>query len=188
MKEHLRESDESDIVKTMLSPEDAKFVLNQRKSPIAIMARLRQSVADLGNRDLLKVPQHNALEKTLSDLHNVIMVCQRIQGSPIPSVYTAHASRLLMLSLFFLPLALHGTGTAVLVTSLVGFAMLGLDEISHFLEEPFRLMPIYQLCKTSMLDVADALVCQPGALPTKFGDGGMSVDLDGTFETEPAYW
>lgn len=152
----------------MLSPADANFLLRQRKLPVAVTARLRQALADLSSRDLMKVPQHNAMEKTLGDLHNVIMICERIQASAIPSVYTAHTSRLLMVYLFFLPLALHGSGGAVFVSSLVGFAMLGLDEISHFLEEPFRLMPIYQLSKTSMLDVADAVVCQPGSLPTSF--------------------
>lgn len=43
--------------------------------------------------------------------------------------------------------------------------MLGLDEISHLLEEPFRLMPLYHLSKNSMKDVADAFVCMPPPLP-----------------------
>lgn len=165
LKGWLRQSDERDIIDTMLSPEEAEFVLNQRKPPVAVLARLRQAVADLGRRQLLAVPQHNALDSTISNLHGVVKVCERIQSSPIPAVYTAHTSRLLMVYLFFLPLALHGSGKSVLVASLVGFAMLGLDEISHFLEEPFRLMPMYQLAKNSMLDVSEATVTQPPPLP-----------------------
>lgn len=150
---------------TMLSPDEAEYVQSQRKSPAAILARLRQAVADLGRRQLLAVPQHNALDSTIANLHEAMSVCERIQSSPIPAVYTAHTSRLLMVYLFFLPLALHGSANSVLVASLVGFAMLGLDEISHFLEEPFRLMPMYQLAKNSMLDVKEAIVSQPPPLP-----------------------
>lgn len=39
--------------------------------------------------------------------------------------------------------------------------MLGLDEMSHMFEQPYRFMPLYQLAKVSMLDVADALCWQP---------------------------
>ena len=43
---------------------------------------------------------------------------------------------------------------------MVGYAMLGLDEISHLFEQPFKFMPLYQLAKVSMLDSADAF-CRP---------------------------
>jgi predicted membrane chloride channel (bestrophin family) len=182
LKGQLRQSDESDIVKTMLCPNDAAFVLMRRKPSVAIVQRLRQAVADLGSRNLLMNPQHNSLERALTELHNVITVCERIQASPIPSEYTAHASRLLMIYLFFLPLALGEA--SVLVTCLVGFAMLGLDEISHFLEEPFRLMPLHQLSKNSMLDVTDAMVLPPKALPREFGDQDHLLEV----RKRPSYW
>lgn len=181
LKGQLRQTDESDILETMLDATDAKFVLMRRKPSSAIAQRLRQAMADLGSRNLLQNPQHNALERTVSELHSVAMVCERIQASPIPSVYTAHTSRLLMVYLFALPLALGEA--AVLVTSLVGFAMLGLDEISHMLEEPFRAMPLYQLSKNSMMDVADAFVCPPPALPREFGEESKTEE-----NKRPTYW
>ena len=182
LKGQLRQKDMSDIVNTMLCPNDAAFVLMRRKPPVAIVQRLRQSVADLASRHLLANPQHNALERNLSDLHSVITVCERIQASPIPSEYTAHTSRLLMIYLFFLPLAV--SEMPVLVTSLVGFAMLGLDEISHFLEEPFRLMPLHQLSKNSMLDVTDAMMLPPTTLPRDFGDQDTLTEV----RAQPSYW
>ena len=82
-------------------------------------------------------------------------MCERLRGSPIPPVYTSHTSRLLVFYLLFLPLALHGSETrkfvTVLVTSTVSYAMLGLDEISHVLEQPFGLMPLHQLSRNICL-------------------------------------
>jgi predicted membrane chloride channel (bestrophin family) len=98
-------------------------------------------------------------------------MCERLWGSPIPPVYTSHTSRLLVFYLFFLPVALHGARIEntvnILVTVTVAFAMLGLDEISHLLEQPFQLMPIHELSRNMMMDVADAFVCQPPLLKSK---------------------
>ena len=58
---------------------------------------------------------------------------------------------------------MNGIGT-IITTMAVGYAMLGLDEISHLVEEPFRLMPLWHLSKNSMIDCGDALVCQPPPL------------------------
>jgi hypothetical protein len=63
------------------------------------------------------------------------------------------------------------------------FAMLGLDEISHLLEQPFRLMPLYQLSKNSMTDVGDALVCQP---PGLYETTAPTAEAQTT--QQPPYW
>mmetsp|Transcript_7189 Transcript_7189/g.10815 ORF Transcript_7189/g.10815 Transcript_7189/m.10815 type:complete len:97 (+) Transcript_7189:3-293(+) len=55
-------------------------------------------------------------------------------------------------------------GVTTLVSMVAGFAMLGLDEISHLFEQPFRVIPMYQMSKRSMLGVADCFTCRPPAL------------------------
>jgi predicted membrane chloride channel (bestrophin family) len=165
-----------DIVETMLPPRthddgttslDALYVLRQRKKPVAICTRLRQIFGHV--RDQLTTSEQSRLDVCAQQLNECIMVCERIRASPIPPLYTAHAGRLLMFYLFFLPLALRGSSLlnnvgTIITTTVVGYAMLGLDEISHVLEEPFRLMPLYHLSKNSMKDVADAMVCMPPPL------------------------
>ena len=42
--------------------------------------------------------------------------------------------------------------------------MFGLDEISHLFEQPFRVIPMYQMSKRSMQAVADSFTCRPPAL------------------------
>ena len=56
--------------------------------------------------------------------------------------------------------------------------MLGLDEISHVLEQPFRVVPMHPMAGGVMRDVADAFICQPPI------DGKMHPDM----REKPSYW
>jgi putative membrane protein len=175
-----------DIVTAMLDPADAAYVMRQRKKPVAVVTRLRQVFVHMAETGQLKTAEELALDHTTQELNHCIMTCERIRASPIPPLYTAHTGRLLMFYLFFLPLALtdvlNGWGTVV-TTAAVGYAMLGLDEISHLNEQPFKLMPLYQLSKNSMKDVGDALVCQPPPL-----SGADEVDAAAASFVPPPYW
>ncbi len=68
----------------------------------------------------------------------------------------------------------------VLTTGVCGFAMLGMDEITHQIEQPFRVIPMQQLSNRILQDVADAFVCETPKLP---GADGKEY----TFK-KPAYW
>jgi putative membrane protein len=175
-----------DIVTTMLGPADAAYVMSQRKKPVAVVTRLRQVFVHMAETGQLNSAAEKVLDHTTQELNHCIMTCERIRASPIPPLYTAHTGRLLMFYLFFLPLALtdvlNAWGTVV-TTAAVGYTMLGLDEISHLLEQPFKLMPLYQLSKNSMKDVGDALVCKPPALM-----GADEVDASAASFVAPPYW
>lgn len=72
-------------------------------------------------------------------LNEALVNSERIRISPIPPLYM---TSLLLFYLFLLPVALqsnkemNGTAT-ILITMVVGYAMLGLNEISHILDLPF---------------------------------------------------
>jgi predicted membrane chloride channel (bestrophin family) len=100
-------SDE-DLIRTMLNDADATYVLQQRKKPVAVVTRLRQVIAALHGK--LNTAEELALDHTTQNLNHCIMTTERIRASPIPPLYTAHTSRLLIFYLFFLPLALKGSG------------------------------------------------------------------------------
>lgn len=177
---------DEDIVRAMLDPADAAYVLRQRKKPVAIVTRLRQVLTHMSEEGQLNTAEEIALDHTTQELNHCITSCERIVASPIPPLYTAHTGRLLMFYLFFLPLALrvsnvlNGWGTVV-TTAALGYAMLGLDEISHLTEQPFKLMPLYQLSKNSMKDVGDALFCQPPALKDVHESDAAALE-------RPPYW
>lgn len=160
------EEDIADIVNAMLpNKEQAQYILQHRQKPIAVVMRIRQVIHHLGQRGILTTAEEMALDHTAHNLNDVIASTGRIRASPIPVLYTSHTTRLLTFYLCFLPPALHWSGLDVMVTMLVtwavGFAMLGLDELSHLCEQPFRLMPMYQISKRSMMAVADAFTCRP---------------------------
>lgn len=66
---------------------------------------------------------HRSLENNLLELNRVFGICERIRGSPIPPIYTAHTSRLLVFYLVLLPCALlEQVKSSVIVgaTALIG--------------------------------------------------------------------
>lgn len=171
----VKREDVVDIVRTMLpSPQykkDADYILSQRQKASAVLTRVRQVLAHLGKPHRLTTAEEIAIDHTAHALSEVITSTGRIRASPIPTLYTSHSSRLLMFYLGCLPPSLHMSGLSKLVTTLltlvIGFAMMGLDEISHLFEQPFRVIPMYQMSKRSMLAVADSMTCQPPPLDGK---------------------
>lgn len=125
-------------------------------------------------------------------MNYILGMCERLKGSPIPPVYTSHTSRLLVFYLVFLPLALHGAQMKKLVTviiaSIVSYAMLGLDEISHVLEQPFFLMPLQELSRNMMMDVGDAFVCQPPSDLSIKQENFVYPIRDDNDRLKPSYW
>ena len=167
-----RKDEVVDIVRTMLPNEfykkDADYVLSQRQKTGAVVTRIRQVIAHFGKQHKLTTAEEIALDHTAHALSEAITSTGRIRASPIPTLYTSHTSRLLVFYLFCLPPALHMSGmggiATTIVTMVVGYAMAGLDEISHLFEQPFRVIPMYQMSKRSMLAVADSLTCRPPPL------------------------
>jgi predicted membrane chloride channel (bestrophin family) len=162
-------SDE-DIIRTMLpSDADVEYIMMQRKKPVAIVMRLRQALAHCSHKHMLTTAEEMAFDHCISAMDQSIMLTERIIASPIPPLFTSHAGRLIVFYLGFLPVALKsggsmGTVSLMLTMAAVGYAMLGLDELSHIMEQPFKKSPLYQLCKNSMRDVIDAFVLRPPAL------------------------
>ena len=88
-----------------------------------------------------------------------------------------------------LPPALHWSGLDGIVTTVltmvVGYAMLGLDGISHLFEQPFRVIPMYQMTKRSMIAVVDSLTCRP---PTLAGETRKEDEENLSQQELTAYW
>ena len=162
-------ADKVELVRTMLpNRQDADYVLSQRQPPVAIITRIRQVLAHLGKTHRLSTAEEIAIEHVVHALSDSVTKTGTLRAAPIPTLYTSHTSRLLVFYLSCLPTALKLSGldtiTTTMLTMVIGFAMIGLDEISHLFEQPFRVIPMYQMSKRSTLAVADAFTCQPPSL------------------------
>jgi putative membrane protein len=137
-----------------------KTVLNQ---PQYILARLRQlamASAAAGVNERFR----DYLLQSVRNLGDTVSVCERIFNTPIPLHYSRHLSRFLSMYLLTLPLVLIGPlgWWSVPVTAIVGWALLGIQEIGNMIEEPFSaiddeqgraLLPMSEICRTIRRDV-----------------------------------
>ncbi|GIL84971.1 hypothetical protein Vretimale_9823 [Volvox reticuliferus] len=75
--------------------------------------------------------------------------CERIFKTPIPAAYTRHTSRYLMIYLTACPLVLWPSlGWWTLIAAvLITFLLLGTENIGVQIEEPFRVLPLDDMCR-----------------------------------------
>ena len=109
---HVRgmECDEDIIHSLLPNPVDAQYITQyKRKSPAAIIMRLRQILENLIQRNKVEKEAQKQIYQTISKLNEALTIAERIRNSPVPPLYTAHTTRLLIFYLFWLPLALFGT-------------------------------------------------------------------------------
>ena len=163
LKSHLRETNGDDIIEVLIAnPADVQYLQGARKKPVAIISKLRQIMAHLESSGAITSTPHRLIEDNLRKLDDVIAASDKLRATPTPPVYAAHLGRLMVLYLGFLPFALLGSPlngiSAIAVTMIVGFAMAGLDEMTSMFELPFRFLPLYQIAKVSMVDVADSVL------------------------------
>lgn len=98
-------------------------------------------------------------ETELQRLTAALGGCERLLRTPIPTSFTRHASRALMLWCYASPLVLYpvmGVGTPV-AAFFVAWALLGLEDIGVQVEEPFDVLPLLQICQ-AVHDSCDNLV------------------------------
>lgn len=90
--------------------------------------------------NLIESAHHSAASHMIDGLIDKLSNCEKILNTPVPWSYSRHTSRFLSLWIGTLPLALIGTVNKWLVlpiTIAAGYAMLGIEEIGHCIEQPF---------------------------------------------------
>ena len=106
------------------------------------------------------------LLKCTSSLGECLGACERIVQTPIPLHYSRHTSRFVTMYVSTLPFLLVGAlGALTLpVMGALSWALFGILEIGHLIEEPFSsetdddgqmLLPLNDLCRTIRRDVVE---------------------------------
>ena len=152
-----------DILRLLLPEAEAEWVSEQRSRPLAIHGRLRRLVQNEVFEGRLSGEVHLILEGYLRELALVMATCERIFTSPIPPTMSRHGMRSLTIWLLGLPIVLSGTVPAHVNmgwTATISFIYLGINELGVQVEQPFQIIPLWQLCQVVQKDVEELVLHQ----------------------------
>ncbi|KAG2436782.1 hypothetical protein HXX76_006306 [Chlamydomonas incerta] len=143
---HIREgcSLEAEVA-AILEPEEVEWLCGWSNAPLGAGSALGQLVAAAGLRPELQAE----LQRQVELYTNMAGGCERIFKTPIPPAYTRHTSRFLMLYVVASPVLLWsaaGWATPV-VAVIIAFLLLGVENIGVQVEEPFHVLPLYDICR-----------------------------------------
>ncbi len=159
------EPDVSDMAE-LLGEEQARQLGQAPHMPMYVAGRLEQllfQAVQSGEMDRFAFLQ---AEKERAQLIDHIGACERIMRTPLASAFSIKIRRFLFLYLIFLPIAIVDKAgiTTPLITLLVAYPLLSLDQIGIELQNPFsrsRLshLPLDEISETIQINVLSFLDC-----------------------------
>merc|ERR1711879_310346 len=96
----------------------------------------------------LAPPSSEGIDSTIRALQKIVASCERIIQTPIYSPYTVFTSRVIFVWVNVMPLGIYplvGPMTTPLVSLSIAFLVLGIDHIGMRVEQPFHMLPLWQL-------------------------------------------
>jgi len=162
-KQHLRHAPVDSQLEDLLTPRQLQELKTVNVPPLLIALWLNtylQNCFEKGNLDRYQLTE---MCRMLSDMVTAVGICERIQRTPIPLAYAIHLKQLLLiycLSLPFQMVAKMGWYTVPL-TALIGFTLLGIEEIGNQIEDPFgndpNDLPLDDLCNVMIRNIDDLI-------------------------------
>mmetsp|Transcript_76477 Transcript_76477/g.151318 ORF Transcript_76477/g.151318 Transcript_76477/m.151318 type:complete len:409 (+) Transcript_76477:36-1262(+) len=144
--------------------------------PLRIIGRLSKAIRSIPNTDgAFTNAERTWLLTMVNQLSHTVGRCERLIQTPVPLSYSRHTCRFVSVFTLTLPWALVGNlrWLVVPVTALVSWALFGISEIGHVIEDPFRRsLEITPICEVIYADIAEALplemeICYGQRLPQK---------------------
>lgn len=166
LKNYLRSERDTRNLKTVLSTAERGALDEIKNQPQYMLCRLRAHAHAARSSGLLKEKEMEMLLKSADQLGACVGACERIVSTPIPLHYSRHTSRFLTLYVSTLPVILVAAlGWLTLpVMATICWALFGILEIGHLIEEPFakqtdddgrQLLPLNDVCRTIRRDVRE---------------------------------
>lgn len=134
------------------NPKYGDLLANANHRPTAALAEISSIMVEMQLHPLHQVE----VEARISELCNSMGACERILTSPVPTFYPRHTTRFLAIWLAFLPTALFdvlkGWNHFIMVPVMIALSgfLLGIEELSNQMEEPFSLLPQEKMCEGSI--------------------------------------
>lgn len=161
LRDKLRDGEvRDDILSLLLNEEELCWISLQRSRPLAVLSRIRRLMHAELEAGVLSPHMHYFIETDLKDMDTVVESCERLFSSPIPPNMARHGLRSLSLWLLSLPVVLTGSMPPIFVALWAmgtSYIYLGIDELGAQVEQPFKIMPLWQMCHLAQLNVEEAL-------------------------------
>ncbi|MDX2093932.1 MAG: bestrophin family protein [Kofleriaceae bacterium] len=136
-----------------LSTEDQARALAAAHVPVYCASKLTAIIMDARRRNAISDIQQQMLDADVQALIDYLGACERIDTTPLPFAYAVHLRRILILYCATLPFALvsyFGEWT-VLVSLLIAYILIGIEEIGTEIEGPFGRrendLPLDRICE-----------------------------------------
>jgi len=163
LKVHLRGKGDTRMeLESVLTPDELEGLLGSAHRPNYCM-QVMSEIIKASNTDTIPASK---MDENMSIFHDCVGACERILRTPIPVSYTRHTSRILILYLGLLPMALWSMcgWATVPVMIVMSFMMLGIEEIGVSIEEPFTMLSLDAMCGTIQATTKELVeMDQPGA-------------------------
>jgi putative membrane protein len=129
--------------------------------PTTVGIEITRALRDARDSGLIGDYVMTALDQNTQQLIDYIGGCERIHKTPIPFAYMVHVRRALILYCLSLPLAIAGEfgWLTVLITFLVCYVFIGIEEIGVEIEDPFgddeNDLPLEAICQSIERDLLE---------------------------------
>lgn len=153
--------DATDVMRAVLPEEDVRWLVSQRSPAISVLAYMRKLLHEQYESGRCAAHLHFKFEEHLSKLHQACGGCERLFSSPIPPTMTRHVVRSLALWLLAMPLALVGSMPPAAIigfTFAMSYVFIGIEELGIQVEQPFDILPLWQICHLATRNVEEAVV------------------------------
>ena len=160
----------------------ATALIHAQHRPTMALAEISSILVDMQLHPLHQVE----IEKMVTELCGSMGACERILSSPVPTFYPRHTVRFLAMWLFGLPFGLYkqvaGWNHYALVPMMMvlGSFLLGIEELSTQMEEPFSILPMEKMCENSIrVPVMEQVKRSIAGLQSKFYGYGKDYGATG---------
>ncbi len=166
---HLRHRPVDHELASLVPPSQYQVLVHHPHPPLALAFWIGEYLHAQYERGCLSVYQMNDLNQLLDNLVAYLGSCERIAKTPIPLVYAIHIKQLLLVYCLTLPFEIVGRlgPWTIVVTILVSFTLLGVEEIGVEIENPFdgdvNDLPLDILCNTLRQNLAALISLNPTA-------------------------
>jgi putative membrane protein len=154
LKQRLRQTEDWHEVERFFSPADQQILAGMSNPVAAILPVMASILGQCVAHGMLTEQRLTMLNTYLIELSLNSTGCERIRNTPLPIAYVLHLKR--FLTLFCLTISLPlvaGMGWwSVLVTAMISYSLIGIEEIGVEIEDPFgddpNDLPIDEICAT----------------------------------------